>query len=173
MRKKRPHVATLDEVRISRDGDDAIIEFVDSTVATTHLTLGPQVQEMTDQEILDRFNAVILAQQQMAAEYEHVAVEIPPGSPQIKYFKESDQWAPRGAVLRCLVGDDEHGEAVITIDDHELSLRQFGRLLTTYAGWGMRIVFVPDGEIAETPQIEIREPDESGPNLSQGNGRPR
>ncbi|HJN12267.1 MAG TPA: hypothetical protein QF564_26525 [Pirellulaceae bacterium] len=39
MRKKRPHVATLDEVRISRDGEDAIIEFIDATIATTHLKL--------------------------------------------------------------------------------------------------------------------------------------
>ncbi len=39
MRKKRPRVAKLDEVRISRDGEDAIIEFIDDTVATTHLKL--------------------------------------------------------------------------------------------------------------------------------------
>ena len=97
MRKNRPRVATLDEVRISRNGEDAIIEFIDETVASTHLKLGPEVQEMTDQIILDRFNAVILAQQQMAAEYEHIAVEVPPGSPQIKYFERSDQWVPRGS----------------------------------------------------------------------------
>ena len=172
MRKKRPHVATLNEVRISRDGDDAIIEFVDSTVATMmHLKLGPEVQEMTDQEILDRFNAVVLAQQQMAAEYEHVAVEVPPGSPQIKYFEPGDQWVPRGAVLRCLI-DDEDGEAVITIDDQELSSRQFSRLLTTYSGWGMRIVFVPDDELSDSPRIEVREPEEDDLKPSGGNGRP-
>ena len=171
MRKKRPHVATLGEVRISRDGDDAIIEFFDSTVATMHLKLGPEVQEMTDQEILDRFNTVVLAQQQMAAEYEHVAIEVPPGSPQIKYFDPGDQWVPRGTVLRCLI-DDEDGEAVITIDDQELSMRQFGRLLTTYSGWGMRIVFVPDDELADSPRIEMREPEEDAPKPSGGNERP-
>ena len=53
---------------------------------------------------------------------------------------------------------DEDREAVITIDDQELSLRQFGRLLTTYSGWGMRIVFVPDHELADSPRIEVREP---------------
>lgn len=52
------------------------------------------------------------------------------------------------------------GEPVIHIDDHELSWREFGRLLTTHAGWGMRIVFVPDDEVHETPQIEVREPEE-------------
>lgn len=85
MRKKRPSVATLDEVLISRDGDDAIIEFTDSSISTTHLKLGPEVQE--------------------------------------------------------------------------LSIEQFGRLLTTYSGWGMRIVFVPDDEIEQTPRVEVREPD--------------
>ena len=174
MRKKRPRVATLDEVRISRDGEDAIIEFVDSTVATMHLKLGPEVQRMTDEEILDRFNAVVLAMEQRAAEYEHVAVEVPPGSPQIKYFEPGDQWTPRGAVLRCIIDDNEDGEAVITIDDQELSMPEFGRLLTTYAGWGMRIVFVPDDEIEIPPRIEVREPGgEDGVEPSGGNGRPR
>ncbi len=51
MRKKRPHVATLDEVRISRDGEDAIIEFIYVTIATTHLKLGLEVHETADQEI--------------------------------------------------------------------------------------------------------------------------
>jgi len=157
MRKNRPRVATFDEVRISRDGEDAIIEFIDATTATTHLKLGVEVHEMTDQEILDQFDAVMRAQQQMAAEYKHVAVEVPSGSPQIKYFERSDQWVPRGAVLRCLIDDDEDG-AVITIDDRELSAREFGRLLNTYAGWGMRIVFVPEDEIDKPPRIEVREP---------------
>jgi hypothetical protein len=48
----------------------------------------------------------------------------------------------------------------ITIDDHELTVVELGRLLTNYAGWGMRIVFVPDDEIDEEPAIEVREPDE-------------
>jgi hypothetical protein len=65
----------------------------------------------------------------------------------------------RGAVLRCLISD-MHGQAVIMIDDLELSIEQFGRLLTTYSGWGMRIVFVPDGEIEQMPRIEVREPNE-------------
>jgi hypothetical protein len=158
MRKQRPRIARLDEVRISRDGEYAIIEFLDSDVATTHLKLGPDVHQMSDQEILDSFNLVIRAQQQRAAQYEHIAVEVPPGSPQIEYFEPGDQWTPRGAVLRCLI-DDMDGQAVITIDDQELSIEQFGRLLTTYSGWGMRIAFVPDDEIEDEPRIEVREPE--------------
>lgn len=173
MYKKRPRPATLDEVRISRDGEEAIIEFLDSTVATMHLKLGPGVQQMMDEQILDQFNAVVIAMQQMAAEYEHVAVEVPPGSPQIKYFEPVDQWVPRGDVLRCIIDDDDDG-AVISRDDQELSMREFGRLLRTYAGWGMRLVFVPDDEIDQPPRIEVREPDEGdGEGPSGGNGRPR
>ena len=90
-------------------------------------------------------------------------VEIPPGRPQIKYACDSDQWVPRGSVLRCYIEDNEDGEAVIHIDGHELSLREFGRLLTVYAGWGMRIAFVDEDSVDEEPEIEIREPPEDKP----------
>jgi hypothetical protein len=161
MRRKRPHVASLDEVKITRHGDEAIIEYADESVWTTHFKLGPEVQDLTDQEILERWNECVLAREQAAAEYEHVAVEIPPGKPQIEYFEGGYQWTPRGDVLRCVIHDGgADGEPVICIDDHELSWKEFGRLLTAYAGWGMRIVFVPDDELHVTPRIEVREPKE-------------
>jgi hypothetical protein len=161
MRKRRPPVASLDEVRITRDGDEAIIEYADERFWTTHLKLGPAVQHMTDQEILDRWNECVLAREQVAAEYEHIAVEIPPGKPQIEWFEKGCQWTPRGDVLRCVIDDGgPDGDPVIHIDDHELSWEEFGRLLTTHAGWGMRIVFVPDDELHETPRVEVREPEE-------------
>lgn len=37
---------------------------------------------------------------------------------------------------------------------------EFGRLLTTYAGWGMRVIFVPDDETQIEPRVEVREPKE-------------
>ena len=46
------------------------------------------------------------------------------------------------------------------IDDQELSLQEFGRLLSTHAGWGMRIVFVPSELVDEEPEIQVREPNE-------------
>ncbi len=33
-------------------------------------------------------------------------------------------------------------------------------MLATYAGWGMRICFVPNDEIDKEPEIEIREPED-------------
>jgi hypothetical protein len=157
---KRPHVASLDEVRITREGDSAVIEFADPTISTTHLVLGAEVARMTEQEILDRFNDCIRAEERLAADHEHVAVEIPPGKPQIAYFQAGYQWTPRGDVLRCVIDDGgPDREPIIYIDDRELSWTEFGRLLTTYAGWGMRIVFVPDDELHEQPRIEVREPE--------------
>jgi hypothetical protein len=43
MRKKRPTVATSDQVRIDRQGEDAVIEFLDPMVMTVHLHIGPGV----------------------------------------------------------------------------------------------------------------------------------
>jgi hypothetical protein len=160
MRMKKPRVARLDEVRITRGAEDAVIEYVEPNISSTRFTIGPQIQQMSDQEILDLFNDSLRAQEELAAAYEHVAVEIPPGKRQIRYFAAGDQWTPRGGVLRCEIDDGgPDGEPIIAIDDQELSWREFGRLLVTYAGWGMRIVFVPDDRIDEQSEVQMREPE--------------
>ena len=41
-RKKKPRIARLDQVRISRAGEEAIIEFLDPAIATTHLRSVPK-----------------------------------------------------------------------------------------------------------------------------------
>ncbi len=161
MRKLRPAVASLDEVEIRREGDDAVIEYKDPQISTTYFHVGPSLCGMSDQEILDEFNAVLRADAEVAAAYEHVAIEVPDGRPQIRYFAPGDQWVPRGGVLRCVIDDGgPGGEAVIHIDDQSLTLTEFGRLLCTYAGWGMRLTFVPEDGIAGSPEIEVREPDD-------------
>ncbi len=53
---------------------------------------------------------------------------------------------------------DRDVSAQIQIDDHLLTLEEFGRMLSTYSGWGMRIAFVPDDELTTEPDIEVREP---------------
>jgi hypothetical protein len=157
---KKPYIANLDQVKISRQGDYGIIEYVEPDVSSVHLKIGPEVKEMSDQEILDEHNQILQTLQLRAAEYEHVAFEIPVGRPQIEYSELCRQWSPRGYVLRCEISDGgPNGEAVINIDDQELSLAEFGRLLTTHAGWGMRIVFVPDDRIDEEPDIVVLDPD--------------
>ena len=158
-RIKKPRRASLDEVRITREGDAAIIENADPLVSAMQLRIGPQVIQMTDVEILSVFNDVMASQEQALREYDNTLVEIPVGKPQVKFAERSNQWVPEGDVLRCYIEDNEQGEAVIWIDDQELSLRDFGRMLTVHAGWGMRIAFVPEELVAEEPRIEVREPD--------------
>ena len=84
MRLKKPHVATADQVRITRKDETAIIKYLDPAVATIHLDFGPAIHDMTDQDILDFHNEGIRIRQKRAEEYTHIAVEIPPGRPQIE-----------------------------------------------------------------------------------------
>jgi hypothetical protein len=158
MRLKKPIRTAIDQVRISREGPTAIIEHADATISTTNLTIGEEIAAMTDRDILAVHNSIIASQEQLLREWDNTVTEVPSGKPQIKYSKGSDQSVPRGEVLRCIIEDDANGEAVIHIDDNELTLREFGRLLTTYAGWGMRIAFVPDDLVTEQPKIRVREP---------------
>ena len=165
MRTKHRHVASPDEVKITRqpDGETALIEYADDAIGATHFRIGPEMRSMTDRQILKLFNENVRSTEVMRRTYDHVAVEVPVGRPQIERFELGHQWVPRGDVLRCEIHDTstENGdsEPVIHIDDHELSWAEFGRLLLTHAGWGMRVVFVPEDETHETPRIEVREPD--------------
>ena len=158
MRPKRPYAVRLNQVTIARQGDYAVIEYLEPNVSGVHLKIGPVTAEMTDADILEAHNAVILGQQKLAAEYVHAANEVPEGRPQIKYFAPGGAWTPRGDVLRCVVDSALEGdEPVIHIDDHELSWAEFGKMLPTWEGWGTRIVMVPDDELTKTPLIEIGE----------------
>ena len=159
MRKKKPRRASPDEVKISRSGEEAIIAFADATISTSHLRIGPNVHEMSDQAILDIFNDVMAAQDQLVAAWENIVIEIPPGQSQIKYSDLSDQWVPRGDLLRCHIDDGgPDGEVTVQIDERELSLQEFGWLLRTHAGWGMRLAFVPNEMVEEEPEVQVREP---------------
>jgi hypothetical protein len=158
MKRKERYIASLDEVTITRAGDYAWIEYKEEGIAETRLQIGPEIAEMSDREILESHNECLRAEAKRVAEYKHVAVEVPLGSAQIEYLARSDKWVPRGGVLRCLIQDDEHHQLVVEIDKQELSLEQFGKLLTAYAGWGMRIEFVPEDEVHRRPAREVREP---------------
>ena len=155
-RPKRPVVATKHGVTISRQGEYAIIKYKDPGISSVHLKVGPEITDMTDQEILNLHNTVITRMNRLAAEYHHVAVEIPPGKPQVAYSKMTCQWVPKGDVLRCLIHANEKGELVVEIDNRDFNLQEFGRMLTTFEGWGMRIEIVPDDEIEKRPDIVVK-----------------
>lgn len=162
-RFKRPYVASLDHVHITRQPDTAVIEYADPLVGNVHLKIGPEIADMSDQDILDVLNVDIETREAMAAEYHHVAVEIPFGRPQLYRDPRIHHWLPKGTVLRGLVLDGGPDfETTICIDGEELSMEEFGQVLSSWNGWGIRVEMVPDDELHERPDLEVREPKDSG-----------
>lgn len=158
MRLRKPIRASIDQVRITRQGPTAIIEFADETIGGVNLAIGEKIHGMSDQDILELHNDIISVQEQSLRDWDNTVIEIPPGKPQIKFSRDSGQWVPQGEVLRCIIHDNEHREPIFEIDGKELSLSEFGRMLVVYAGWGMRIAFVPEELVHEQPKIKVRIP---------------
>jgi hypothetical protein len=156
-KSKIHYIAFPNEVTITRNGGRARIEYKDEGVPVRHLEIGPEIAGMSNGEILEAFNESLRIDAKLAAERKHVAFEVPLGAAQIEYFARCDQWVPRGGVLRCLVEDDQHGQVIVKIDEQELRLKQFGKLLATHTGWGMRIEFMPEDEVHRRPVLEVRE----------------
>jgi hypothetical protein len=150
----------MDQVRITRQRGGALIEYAEDNVSGVHLVLDEdRMAAMTEEDILDAHNSCIEAQQALADSLEWVAVEVPPGTKQVKRDRRTGQLVPRGDVLRCHVTDcgiDDPDPVAIYIDDEEYSLREFGEILRMYVGWGMRVTFVPDDEVYEEPTVEVR-----------------
>lgn len=161
---KRPFVATAEQVRITRSGDEAIIEYADASVAITHLRLGAEkLAILTDAQILGQWNDGLAAMEELARADEHPAVEIPPGKPQVEYFDKGDQWTPRGHVLRCEILSDAAiqpalDESFVSIDGRDFTLAEFMTMIGIFGGWGRRIEFVPADELHVRPTVEVREP---------------
>ena len=160
MRPKRPRPASPDQVRITREGETAVIEYADPSIRVVNLRVGSSLAEMTDAEVLELFNDMLEAQAEIAAGVDPTLTEIPPGLPQIEYSERSGQWVPRGQVLRCHIDDDAEGRPVIHVDDVELDFEAFGRMLLTFCGFGMRIVFVDEEDVNDEPEIMVREPED-------------
>ena len=160
---KRPRVASPEEVKITRDGDFAIIEYADPKIATTRFQLGKEkLASMTDDDILLVWNQGIEATDEFIRTSDLPTIEIPVGKPQVKYESRADQWVPRGHVIRCVVVNDspqDMEDDFISIDERDFTVSEFVRMVGTFGGWGMRIEFVHDEEVHERPEIEIREPD--------------
>jgi hypothetical protein len=153
MRIKKPTRVSIEQVRITREGNDAIVDHAEAGISGAHLTIGPEIAAMTDADIVDLYNGILESQHRLLAEWDKTVIEEPPGEKQTDYHENSDQWVPRGDVLRCIIDDSgPEGEVIIHIDDKELSLAEFGRMLTVHAGWGMRIAFVPEEFISDNPR---------------------
>ena len=76
-RKKRPIPAVMDQVRITRDGNNAVIEYADLMISDTRLTIGSQIKGMTDKDIIDVFNGVMAAQEKLLGGWDRTNQEPP------------------------------------------------------------------------------------------------
>jgi hypothetical protein len=152
MRPKKPTHVLIDQVRITREGKDAIIDHADANLSGMRIR---GIATMSDAEVVEMYNQILDSQWALLEAWDKTVTEEPPGEKQIDYHEDSRQWVPRGD--HCIIDDGgPEGEVTIHIDDKELSLAEFGRLLTVHAGWGMRIAFVSEEFIAENPTVKIR-----------------
>ncbi|MBK8941248.1 MAG: hypothetical protein IPM79_27475 [Polyangiaceae bacterium] len=127
-RKKRPHVATPDEVRISRDGDFAIIAYHDETIETTQYRVGSdRLTRMTDEDILALWNAglataiddVTRSRRDMRALLSddgtlHGTVESYPNAPNQPFFRVGQRMYT-AMELAHLLGGYVASEVIVTI----------------------------------------------------------
>lgn len=138
MGRARRKVAFAKEVTIKRSGETAIIDFLDQSLGGTHLTIGPQITEMSDADILRLYNDIALVQHRMIADFR--PPEIQEGLPQIGIYPYYKDLTIYSQTLRCEVtSGDSHDDLVIEIDDKKLTWSEFGKLISPYIGWGMRI----------------------------------
>ena len=160
MRPRRLRQTTIDQVRISRKGEYALIEHADPAYGLVNFNLGPEIATLTDREILEQFNDCIAAQEANIADPANRPIEIPKGRPQIEWLEDLQQWSARGHVLKSEVSDDEDGNLVVYIDDKELDSEAFLQLFRPFAGWGMRITFMDGSQIHDEPEVIVRDPDD-------------
>ena len=140
----------------SVQGDAVVVSDTAANVSAARIVIGPGIASISDADIVEMYNEILDAQWGLLQQWDKTVVEEPPGEQQIDYHENSDQWVARGEVLRCVI-DDAGPNGEVTIHDQELSLPEFGRLLSVRAGWGMRIAFVPEEFVAENPTVKIRE----------------
>lgn len=154
MPRPKFRAVTIDEVKIIRKGEYAQFYYADPKMGGMSVKVGPKIRKMTDADLVRFHNDFVRARQKLARTYKHVAVEIV-GASQLKWFEPGGHWTARGGVLRCSIGSDGADEPVIEIDDQDLSLSEFGKLLLSWEGWGMRVILVPEDELHKTPVIKV------------------
>jgi hypothetical protein len=168
MRSRHPYIARPEDVTITRRENEIEVRYREKDIHVHVYRLDSDTPPLSDDEVLDMHNETLRERAALAAKYKHIAVELPLNSPQIMQDRASGRWSPRGGVIRCAIDDNTKGELVFGIDKNDLTLREFGQLLETYIGWGMRIEFVPEDEMHRRPRLSVREPAEPAPEGTQG-----
>ena len=59
-------------------------------------------------------------------------------------------------MIRCRISDAD-GEVQLVIDDQVFTMKDVESMLRSYAGWGLRMVIVPEDEIERAPTIVVGE----------------
>ena len=62
MRIKKPTRVSIEQVRITREGNDAIVDHAEAGISGAHLTIGPEIAAMTDADIVDLYNGILESQ---------------------------------------------------------------------------------------------------------------
>jgi len=151
--RQRRKVAFAKEVTIKRDGNTAVIDFIDQSFGGTNLTIGPKIKDMSDADILRLYNEIVLQQQRLIKESQ--PTEMQGGLPQIgidSYYKDL---TTHSQTLRCELTSDSIDDLVVEIDDRKLSWEEFGKLISPYRGWAMRIQFLPSEQLLNPPESKI------------------
>ncbi len=157
MKPKKRYIARLDQVTITRKGSEAIIAYKEPAIPTTHLEFGENLRGVSDEEILASFNESLKDEANGVADYRHIAVETPLGSPQIRVNPKTNKACVHGNVLRCIVTEGDAGQVLLQIDERKLDMKEFGRLLESFLGWGVRMEFVPKNAIDRRPELQVRD----------------
>ena len=82
--------------------------------------------------------------------------EMKEGLPQVGNDPYYKTLTTHSETLRCeLSSGESHDELVVEIDDRKLSWNEFGKLISPYIGWAMRVQFLPAEQLLNPPESEI------------------
>ena len=70
MRPKRPSRVLLDQVRITREGDDAIIDHADANLSGARVVIGQRIASMSDAEIVTMYNEILDSQWRLLQQWD-------------------------------------------------------------------------------------------------------
>ena len=129
VRKKRPHVATLEEVTITRDGEYAIIAYVDDSVATTQYHIGAdRLARMSDEDILMLWNAGLATKED-----------------DVRSRRDMGPALSLRNTMSCVITEaptDAH-HPFLQADGRTFTAMEMAKLLGAHPGWTVRIQLVP------------------------------
>ncbi len=154
-RKQPPLDAKFEDVVVEHHGISAMITYKDPEIWRHSIALGPEHANLSPEEIFALHQEHLAAAAERREADPFVAVEIPAGQEQLRFDERMGAWSPRGHVLRCRINDADDEGVQLAIDEHALTLEDLGKMLRTYAGWGLRLTIVPDDEIEREPAIVV------------------